>query len=172
MSKSVNAITLECMINPKIYSVATKHQNESNDASDCKFYKKRAIALTKSMFDNKICNNNMKKAFDVYLKDCIEHFKFQDTFDILQDEFSGIPNTPPAEKSGPQIELDLAMANKTVDITTRKIFNNPHDLKPLDKFVKISKAHISEPDPPVQKNIDLSDPKLKRKGLKKKKGKE
>ena len=171
MSKSVNAITLEYMINPKIYSVAAKHNTDSVDASDCKFYKKRVIALTKDMFNNKICNANMTIAFDAYLKECIEYLKFQDTFDILQDEFSGIPNTPTNEKTPSQMEIDLAMSNKNVDDSTRRIFKTPPDVKPMDKFVNISKAPIPVPDPPVQKNIDLNDPKLKQKGLKKKKGK-
>ena len=169
MSKTVNAITLECMINPKIYSVASKHNNSSVDASDCTFYKKRVIALTKSLYNNKICNVNLKNAFDIYLRECIEYLKFQDTFDILQDEFSGIPNTPTDEKTPSQLEIDLAMSGKNVDESTRRIFKTPPDVKPMDKFVNISKAPVPVPDPPIQKNIDLSDPKLKRKGLKKKK---
>ena len=164
--KSVNAITLECMINPKIYNIATKQITSSDEDvnpshQDLKFYRKRVISLTKDMFNNKICNTNMQTAFDLYVKDCIEYLKFQDTFDILQEDFSGIANTPTGETDPNMTEM--------VAQTTRKIFNNQENAKPLDKFVTISKSSDNPPpSPPLKKNIDLNDPKLKRKGLKSK----
>ena len=160
MNKSINAITLEYMMNPKIYDmyISNKGKDEINK-SDVKFYRKRIIALTKDMFSTKNTHTNtINLAFNEYIKECIEYLRFQDKFDLLQEEFADISYNSPIDNSEPDLET-----------ATRQIFKQPPKVNTLDKFVKVTKADVEEMHIPQQKELDLDNPKLKRKGLKDKK---
>lgn len=162
---SINAITLEYMMNPKQYQqyVKTKDDTDKINDNDIKFYRKRIIALTKELFSEKISNNDVNMAFDDYINVCIKYLKFQDRFDILQSEYCDISDN----KSSIDIEYDC-------DEATKQIFNKPKETSTLDKFISIKRLAPSDPIKsvvPKKKNIDITDPKLKTKGLKKKKKK-
>ena len=62
--------------------------------NDIKFYKKRIYQTTKDLIRKKIDGNNIDKNLDEiftnYLYNLIEHFKFDDKKDILQEEFKDI----------------------------------------------------------------------------------
>ena len=160
MNKSINAITLEYMINPKIYD---KHINNKDrdeiKKSDVSFYRKRIIALTKELFSTKNTHtNSINTPFNQYIKECIEYLRFQDKFDLLQEEFSDISYTTPVYTDDNDIEG-----------ATKQIFKQRAAINTLDKFVKVTKAENEEMYIPQQKEYDLDNPKLERKGLKDKK---
>lgn len=165
-NSAINAITLEYMMNPKQYEQYVKSKDDVDKISDddIKFYRKRIIAMTKDMFSKKLTNNDVNDAFDEYVNTCIKYLKFQDRFDIIQSEYSDISDNKPSV----DIEYDCEEA-------TKQIFNTPKQTSTLDKFVNIKRVASSDPVKsviPKKKDIDLTDPKLKKKGLKKKKKKD
>ena len=92
----------------------------------------------------------------------IDFFKMIDKKDILQTEYDGqILNTP-----DPPPSFDIDSTNTTI---MRRI-EEPKCT--LDNFVTSKIVNFTKPPPPPQnKNINLKDEKLKKKGIKKKKHK-
>jgi hypothetical protein len=101
--------------------------------------------------------------FQIYSKACIEYFKTLDKNDIIQEDYSSLtPET--AEMSAEDI--------KTQAEIDQQFMRSIHVKEPttLDKFVKRSTTAPKEaPILPKQKDINLRDPALKNKGIRKKK---
>lgn len=158
-----NNITLAYLTNPLYQSeLARKSQVRSEvDMSDIKFYRKRIIALTREMFRSEGPSEDLKKIHNVYVTNVIKHFKMTDKKDILQNEYESdhiceVPNPPK--------EFQMAEANKSFMCRTP-------NTNTLDNFV-ISRPIIEKPKTyPNKKKIDLKEPALKTKGIKKKKKK-
>ena len=94
----------------------------------------------------------------MYVKTCIEHFKFQDKMEIIQKDYK---NTKKSVKKTTTFNLDntnnIMMKNKKARIP--KITDN----------IKITSTRtIKPPIIPKQRNFDLKNSKFKEKGLKKK----
>jgi hypothetical protein len=172
----VNQVTLECLMNKDTYKkyVATKKKSVVNK-KDQKFYRRRILSLTKELLypeettpatapATTINDPNIVGLFQIYSKACIEYFKTLDKNDIIQEDYSTLTTTETAEMSvediKTQAEIDqLFMRSVHVKEATT-----------LDKFVKRSTtAPKEEPILPKQKDINLRDPALKNKGIRKKK---
>ena len=174
----VNQVTLECLMNKDTYKkyVATKKKSVVNK-KDQKFYRRRILSLTKEMLYPEevattttattatptISDPNIVGLFQIYSKACIEYFKTLDKNDIIQEDYSTLtPETTEmsAEDIKTQAEIDqLFMRSIHVKEPTT-----------LDKFVKRSTtAPKEDPILPKQKDINLRDPALKNKGIRKKK---
>jgi hypothetical protein len=179
----VNQVTLECLMNKDTYKkyVATKKKSVVNK-KDQKFYRRRILSLTKELLypeetttpataptekstatTTTTNDPNVVGLFQIYSKACIEYFKTLDKNDIIQEDYSTL-TIEPAEMSvediKTQAEIDqLFMRSVHVKEATT-----------LDKFVKRSTtAPKEEPILPKQKDINLRDPVLKNKGIRKKK---
>jgi hypothetical protein len=154
--------------------VATKKKSVVNK-KDQKFYRRRILSLTKELLypeettpatapATTINDPNIVGLFQIYSKACIEYFKTLDKNDIIQEDYSTLTTTETAEMSvediKTQAEIDqLFMRSVHVKEATT-----------LDKFVKRSTtAPKEEPILPKQKDINLRDPALKNKGIRKKK---
>ena len=175
----VNQVTLECLMNKDTYKkyVATKKKSVVNK-KDQKFYRRRILSLTKELLypeeaaektttptttPTMTQDPNIVGLFQIYSKACIEYFKTLDKNDIIQDDYSTLtPETTEmsAEDIKTQAEIDqLFMRSIHVKEPTT-----------LDKFVKRSTtAPKEDPILPKQKDINLRDPALKNKGIRKKK---
>ena len=170
----VNQVTLECLMNKDTYKkyVATKKKNVVNK-KDQKFYRRRILSLTKELLYPEEATEkstttaphdpNIVGLFQIYSKACIEYFKTLDKNDIIQEDYSTLtPETTEmsAEDIKTQAEIDqLFMRSIHVKEPTT-----------LDKFVKRSTtAPKEDPILPKQKDINLRDPALKNKGIRKKK---
>ena len=174
----VNQVTLECLMNKDTYKkyVATKKKSVVNK-KDQKFYRRRILSLTKEMLYPEevattttattatptISDPNIVGLFQIYSKACIEYFKTLDKNDIIQEDYSTLtPET--AEMSVEDI--------KTQAEIDQLFMRSVHVKEPttLDKFVKRSTtAPKEDPILPKQKDINLRDPALKNKGIRKKK---
>ena len=174
----VNQVTLECLMNKDTYKkyVATKKKSVVNK-KDQKFYRRRILSLTKEMLYPEevattttattatptISDPNIVGLFQIYSKACIEYFKTLDKNDIIQEDYSTLtPET--AEMSVEDI--------KTQAEIDQLFMRSVHVKEPttLDKFVKRSTTAPKEaPILPKQKDINLRDPALKNKGIRKKK---
>ncbi len=178
----VNQVTLECLMNKDTYKkyVATKKKSVVNK-KDQKFYRRRILSLTKELLypeeaaeksttptttkttPTTTHDPNIVGLFQIYSKACIEYFKTLDKNDIIQEDYSTLtPETTEmsAEDIKTQAEIDqLFMRSIHVKEPTT-----------LDKFVKRSTtAPKEDPILPKQKDINLRDPALKNKGIRKKK---
>ena len=170
----VNQVTLECLMNKDTYKkyVATKKKNVVNK-KDQKFYRRRILSLTKELLYPEEAvekstttaphDPNIVGLFQIYSKACIEYFKTLDKNDIIQEDYSTLtPETTEmsAEDIKTQAEID--------QLFMRSI--HVKEPKTLDKFVKRSTtAPKEDPILPKQKDINLRDPALKNKGIRKKK---
>jgi hypothetical protein len=142
-------------------------QLEGNNVNkrDIKFYKKRIYDLTKQLLNgNDIINitGDVQLSFGNYIKTTIDYFKSLDKNDILQDTYNDIEINDIED-----MDISYDDANKELFMRSIKI-SKPHTL--LDNFVKIKntkpkKTYIL----PLRKKINLKDPVLKNKGIRKKK---
>ena len=177
----VNQVTLECLMNKDTYKkyVATKKKSVVNK-KDQKFYRRRILSLTKELLYPEEAaekqtttptptttlshDPNIVGLFQIYSKACIEYFKTLDKNDIIQEDYSGLTSTETPEMSAEDI--------KTQAEIDQLFMRSIHVKEPttLDKFVKRSTtAPKEDPILPKQKDINLRDPALKNKGIRKKK---
>jgi hypothetical protein len=185
----VNQVTLECLMNKDTYKkyVATKKKSVVNK-KDQKFYRRRILSLTKELLypeettpattattpekpttttttkpATTINDPNIVGLFQIYSKACIEYFKSLDTNDIIQDDYSSL--TPETTEMRPE---DI----KTQADIDQQFMRSIHvkEATTLDKFVKRNTTAPKEDQIlPKQKDINLRDPALKNKGIRKKK---
>ena len=161
----VNKVTLEYLVN-KEYNVTLKSSKNNVNKKDKKFYRKRIFNLTKELLSNEEPANllpDVKHAFDNYMKHCIHYFKVIDCSDILQEDYKDITciefGDADFDENSQQTQDEankLMMRSINVQSTT------------LDKFIKRT-VKKDTTIMPQQKDVDLSNPDLKLKGVKKKK---
>jgi hypothetical protein len=160
---NVNKATLTYLTNPLYQHVNNITNKKNYSKEEKKFYKKRVLSLTRDMFKNNFENENLKKSFELYLSNLIDHFKTIDKKDIIQEDY---------------LEYNVENNNETVitnieDIVEQAdniLFNNDIKVKSitLDNFVISSTSTTTkEQFIPQKKNIDLKEPTLKIKGIKK-----
>lgn len=160
---NVNKATLTYLTNPLYQHVNNITNKKNYSKEEKKFYKKRVLSLTRDMFKNNFENENLKKSFELYLSNLIDHFKTIDKKDIIQEDY---------------LEYNVENNNQTVitnieDIVEQAdniLFNNDIKVKSitLDNFVISSTSTTTkEQFIPQKKNIDLKEPTLKIKGIKK-----
>ena len=167
----VNQVTLECLMNKETYKkyVATKKKSVVNK-KDQKFYRRRILSLTKEMLypeetaTTPLTNDpNIVGLFQIYTRACIEHFKTLDKNDIIQEDYSTLTT-----ETGEMSVEDIKTQAEIDQLFMRSI--HVKEAATLDKFVKRSTtAPKEEPILPKQKDINLRDPALKNKGIRKKK---
>ena len=161
---------LEYLSNPSLYEKYISQQKALNDEEfkhDKKFYRKRIIQLTKDLYSNdtdkyQVPLIEIKKIFNKYIKECIDILKLVDKNDQIQDEY---------------IDLSLNKINNIDDINFNLIdndsvlFNKPITTNKIEDCMPIiKKSNKAEKNMkiPVKKDLNLKDPKLKTKGVKKK----
>jgi hypothetical protein len=165
MSQSlVNQITLDCLLNKEIMGKHLMKQREKQtNKEDLKFYRKRIFNLFKEMINN---NNypedlspDVKYAYDTFIKSAIDYFKIIDNNDLLQEEYKDInlSDDISSDQITNQEEADkLLIRSVKMDVPT------------LDKYVKrTSNKKETNIILPRQREVDITNPELKDKGLKK-----
>jgi len=163
----VNQVTLDCLLNKSQYSKFFINKTEKiSNKKDKKFYRKRIFSLTKELLLSKEKPENLfpdiEYAFNNYVNSCIHYFKIIDSNDILQTEYSSFNETETLDKIL-GLEDDLMYKEDADKLMMRSInISNPS----LDHFItrKITKKP-EEMILPKQKDINLSDPILKNKGV-------
>ena len=146
---------------------------KKNYKKDKKFYKKRTFELTKQLLNHENpdrITTMVLNSFDNYFKDCIEYFKILDKTDIIQEDYieynleEKIIND--VSNNLPNI-LDETIHDTSYNslLTTHSININQTSL--LDNFVTVKNVKLNKMILPKQKKINLKDPILKNKGIKK-----
>ena len=173
--KYIENVTIQYLLNPNLQNQITKNNiifsKDLND--DVKFYKKRIIQyikdlcknITNETFENST-NDKTKLSCINFIKNLIEDYKFNDTTDILQEDY---------EEYNVSDKCDICdICN---NITNNKL-NNNHDIDnillkeenkriSLDNFVKVKNVTKRE-ILPNKREANLQEPHLRYKGVKKK----
>jgi len=187
----VQQIDLQYLMNPDQQKrLAGKFNENMISHSDSRFYRKRILQLTKDLISGEHKNSSLDASFSEYMSECVKYLKFIDKKDEIQQDYEEI-NRKQEEQRIEKIKKNILKDKKrekdtktnknsneeTEEISTAK---NPDEYlmcKPepttgnINDFIKIKKSNVRDRNTilPKQKDINLRDPKLKRKGLKKKK---
>ena len=159
MDISLNLIDLQYLTNPdQLTKLMQKKNLQQISRNDLDFYKKRIFQLTKDMLRGEKINTKVNKAFVNYAQICIDHFKFMDKMELIQNDYKDIKS--PVNKKN-----TFNMKNSN-DMMLRK--KKPHRPKITDN-IKIKSTRINTPPViPKTRNFNLKDPRFREKGLKKK----
>lgn len=162
---NIDKLTLQYLINPNIINKHTK--TEENELKlefkeDKDFYRKRIFKLFKDMLNDNFENENLKEDYEVYISSLINYLKEVDTKDLLQEYYMDLSLNKINNKK---------LENKTLGENNMIIFNKE---KIVEKHVKMDKFVINREKEkreyllPKTKDINLKDPRLRRKGIEKK----
>ena len=174
-NNKLNQLNIEYLTNNKQKNKLNQHKNSFLlNKKDKKFYRRRILNLTKDLCFNNCPDDlliDVKESYETYVKTCISYFKLKDKTEIIQDEYK--------EELLDQI-IDSNM-NEYIDNENDNILSQEEanklmlrsikiNKRPLDDFVKITYVKKEEDIIlPKQKEFNLKDPKLKKKGIPKKK---
>jgi len=160
----VTRISLEYFTNPSYYGEigSTSKENENERKQDVKFYRRRIVALTKDLFRGAAVDASLRSAFDDYVSSAIAHLKMLDTKDILQDEYSELQAPEVRHAMPDELDAEVGEANSQM-MKVAQVGGT------LDSFVISTRPINQQEDPPKLKTVNLQDPKLKHKGVKRKK---
>jgi hypothetical protein len=169
MSESfINQVTLDCLLNKQQYTKYLLNKTEKvSNRKDKKFYRKRIFSLTKELLLTKdkpeFLFPDVEYAFDNYVNSCIQYFKTIDSNDIIQNEygqFVGIATLSNITDDDDEVFQSKEDADKL-------LMRSIHISKPsLDNFVKTKLTkRAQDMILPKQKDINLTDPILKTKGV-------
>jgi hypothetical protein len=165
----INSVTLEYLLNPVLYNKINDQKIMSDNFifKDIKFYKRRICQLTKDMCKGEYVNDNLKTFFLNYAHALVYYLKQLDEKDIFQEQYDGL-----ISKFSTTDVLDISNsevneANIENDINSLLI-NKPQPVNNLDSFVKKINIKSEERILPQRRIANIKDPKLKKKGLKKK----
>jgi hypothetical protein len=160
---------LEFLMNSGLYE-KYKHKQETEDTSlfvnDKKFYKKRIIQLTKDLFKPNQHSDSINLLCNDYIKTCINHLKMKDKMDIIQTEYSNLNNNEPDNK--PETDISLGQIDNEF---IKSVLNKPSSNNLDDYVIKTINEPEKPPHLPKKKIVNLTNPELMNKGVKKKKKK-
>ena len=169
---SIDYLTLEIMANTDSYNKYLKKNNLDHDSvlkKEKRFYRKRIISMAKDI----LFNNNAEQdevilnAFNIYARACISYFKFKDTMDTIQGEYTNMNIV-----DGARVDADADMMDVDIDLDiseANKLFMRQMEKKvlTLDNFVIKTAPPQDEMVVPQTKDFNLKDPKYKKKDIKK-----
>lgn len=169
----INQITLDCLLNRTQYEKYLSRQLQNKiSQKDQLFYRKRAVHLTKELLkgdEDLFVSPDVKYAFECYIKTCIRYFRVLDKSDLIQEEYKSLNLT---SQSSSVEEIKQSLDDKFLDKVLMRKINLKHNNGTLDNFVEI-KSLVQEDmvviPPPQQRKINLKDPILRNKGIRKKK---
>jgi len=166
----INQVTLDCLLNKEMFNNHVRNQRSKQlSQEDMKFYRKRIFNLFKEIISGNAPKDllpDVKYTYDNFTNSAIHYFKTIDNNDIIQSEYS---------------EYNKELTNCCNDISLNSILTTnteadkllmrsvKADIPTLDKYV--TRTIVKKKEEiiiPKQKEIDLKDPSLKNKGIKKK----
>jgi hypothetical protein len=160
MDASLNLIDLQYLTNNGHFNKLMKKKNLTQiSQNDLEFYKKRIFKLTKDMLLGEKINSNVNKSFEYYVNTCIDHFKFTDKMELIQDDYKNITSPKASKKS------TFSMKQTNNLIYKQKITQHPK----ITDNIKIKSTKTLKPIIiPKTRTFNLKDARFREKGLKKK----
>lgn len=191
--EQLDRFTLEYLLNSSLYNkikqsnayLQISHNERRQYKKELKFYRHRILDLTKKFIKNKgrideFEDDSMNEAFKVYSSILISYFKKTDTIDTFQDNYIGLDTLEKALTNSEEDNNNYTTNNDNNNITNNKENNIDEADKlmanikkvpvNLDSFVikKKNKHNNNQEVIPIKKEVDLTDPKFKKKGVQKK----
>lgn len=163
----IDNITLTLFANKSHYEHVIKQKelfNNNEFTSDKKFYKKRIIDLTKKLFRNGIDDLQLHDSFNCYINSCINHLKFIDKKDIIQDKYNTMIVTSGNMDDDDDGDGDI----NNCDINNYDILLTKNEVKQinLDTFVIKKKQKEKIKILPKKEIINIHTKEYKTKGIK------
>jgi len=171
MSQSlVNQITLDCLLNKETMGKHLMKQREKQiNKDELNFYRKRIYNLFKEIISNKSPSDmppDVKYAYDTFIKTTINYFKVIDNNDLLQEEYKDVElSAQECSEPDANVTVNVASNNEVNKLLMRSV---KMDIPTLDKYVK--RTSVKKQDNiilPKQREVNIMNPELKNKGLKK-----
>ncbi len=162
---NIDKLTLQYLINPTIIDRHTKKDEKELNLEfkeDKEFYRKRIFKLFKDMLNDKFENEILKDYYEEYISSLISYLKEVDTKDLLQEHYMDLSFNKINNKK---------LENKTLSENNSIIYNKQKIIEKQikkNKFVINTQKENKEYLLPKTKDINLKDPKLRRKGIEKK----
>ena len=125
-----NQIDLLYLTNPNLKIKYNKTNENINIVSldDIKFYRKRILIDTKEYLRGNKITEDLDSCFKNYAKNLIEHYKFNDKKDIIQDEYKDMKKT---KKNKKYPSLEMINENKKLMKKIKKEKNKIEDFIPV-----------------------------------------
>ena len=167
--KYIENITIQYLLNPNLQKQMTKNNNilSKHFNDDIKFYKKRISQYIKDICKDitneslEIGSNDITKLSCInFMKNLIEDYKFNDTKDILQEDYEDYDISNNYNKSN-KIDID------NIDNIDNIMLKEEKKRVSLDNFVKIKNVNKRE-ILPNKRETNLQESHLRYKGVKKK----
>jgi hypothetical protein len=158
----INSITLEYLLNPYLYEKINSQKNATDNLifKDILFYRKRICQITKEMCKGQYINETFKAMFLNYAHALVYYLKQLDEKDILQEDYNDLLLTKLSSNSSQLLDISFNIDNILI--------NKPKEISNLDNFVKKINVNMPEKILPKQRIVNIKNPALKNKGLKKK----
>jgi len=171
-TRIINQITLDCLLNKEQYTKYfnnTMQRTSESNKRDRKFYKRRILQITKDMLADtgttNVIPSDMLFAFDKFTKTCISYFKMIDKTDILQTDY--VLDEQPITKTDELDEPPTFSLEETAQLLRRTVMVEKIT---MDQFVKRTQTVSANPQIiPLKREINLKNPDLRNKGIRKKK---
>jgi hypothetical protein len=171
MSNSyINQITLDCLLNRETMGKHIMKQREKQiNKDELNFYRKRIYNLFKEIISNKTPSEmppDVKYAYDTFIKASIDYFKVADNNDLLQEEYKGVEfSLQECSDRDDKSSSNLSTNYEADKLLMRSV---KMDIPTLDKYVKRTSIKQNENIIlPKSREVDIMNPDLKNKGLKK-----
>jgi len=167
---------LTYLINPQYqHQIKSQHKstNQSISKEELVFYRKRIIQTTRDLLDNIDSSSNIiiKESFSEYATSCISSYKTIDTRDIIQSEYNqlNIDNEDKIALDASNDDISDADASNVSDMNSIffKQISNVNTIEDCMGVTKVKQVKQKEVFP-NKKKVNLRDPSLKIKGVKKK----
>jgi len=162
----INKITLDYLLNTEQYGKCVKEKATQINKKDKKFYRKRIFNLFKELLTTSKISENLSPdviyTFDNFLNASVNYFQTLDKTDILQEDYKFINDISNNDTS------NIVVENSQTIESANKLVMRSIKINLLDQFVtkKVSKPKLLIL--PKQREINLSTPDLKIKGVPKK----
>lgn len=171
--QNIDKTTYQLLSNPQKLGSLRERGDASHDKQyrhDIKFYRRRIMQVTRDLCCGNSKHVDLEKTFKAFAKECIETFKMEDTNDILQSDYLVLndePNSDVVYHRTSIVNRDIKPKTDLVDKTTELLAVRGTHVPTIDSFV----IHKSRPENnntfPIAKEINLSAPSLRDKGVKK-----
>lgn len=156
-------------INKQYFDKVIKKGNKEKlyNKKDLKFYRKRIFELIKNILEGKEENQHLKETLDVFIKESIEHLKLNDKTSLLQENYDN------DKKEKPKKEVIKESLITKVEEGNRVMFRNLNPKsQDIEKSLGIKRIKKKEEEIiPKQKELNLRDPKFKKRKKKKEENK-
>ena len=169
--KRTHSATLAYLINPVYQNNVLEPVTRINippdvNKEDKRFYKKRVQSVTRQLFHKNDYPESIKRLHAEYIRIVIEYLKMSDMQDIIQDEYADIEEADGLRVTGDGQKPDDAKSLANAD---EVLFNVSPQRTLLNNYVTTKRIKMDRVILPRQRYINLKEPTLRDKGLKKKK---